>query len=246
MESERSSPWWYRRRDIVFAVIFFTGFWVGSALWSPFHHGSYIPLFVWLGAGYGPAVVTALFGVGVFFTVLCFAVRCGGASYLRAAIVWSANARTDAIVVDGPFRYTRNPLYLGNLFMAAGIGVLATPAGFVVLLGLHVVFINMLIAWEERGLAERYGTAFSAYCKMAPRLFPRLRPAPVENPVAPSLKEGLQSEIFSLSVIVGMLSLALPVPPAANGDQKLYIFWGIMLLGMTVQRLVARQARSTL
>jgi protein-S-isoprenylcysteine O-methyltransferase Ste14 len=40
---------------------------------------------------------------------------------------------SEALVADGPFRYTRNPLYLANLPMAAGIGVLASRSGFIFL-----------------------------------------------------------------------------------------------------------------
>jgi hypothetical protein len=56
-----------------------------------------------------------------------------GAAYLRTEIVHDTAQHSEALVADGPFRYTRNPLYLASLLMAAGIGVLASRSGFVFL-----------------------------------------------------------------------------------------------------------------
>jgi protein-S-isoprenylcysteine O-methyltransferase Ste14 len=50
---------------------------------------------------------------------------------------------SEALVPDGPFRYTPNPLYLTGLLMAAGLGVLARRSGFVFLvLANWILFIG--------------------------------------------------------------------------------------------------------
>ncbi len=46
------------------------------------------------------------------------------------------------MVIDGPFRFTRNPLYIGNVSLAAGIGVVATPFGWLLLVALHVILMH--------------------------------------------------------------------------------------------------------
>jgi hypothetical protein len=61
---------------------------------------------------------------------------------------------SEALVADGPFRYTRNPLYLATLLMAAGIGVLASRSGFVFLVLANWIFVYRLILREERIPAE--------------------------------------------------------------------------------------------
>ncbi len=69
--------------------------------------------------------------LGSLFVFLAAALRTWGAAYLRTEVVHDTAQHSEALVADGPFRYTRNPLYLANLPMAAGIGVLASCSGFI-------------------------------------------------------------------------------------------------------------------
>jgi protein-S-isoprenylcysteine O-methyltransferase Ste14 len=69
--------------------------------------------------------------IGALLVFLTAALRTWGAAYLRTSVVHDTAQHSDALVADGPFRYTRNPLYLANLPMAAGIGVLASLSGFI-------------------------------------------------------------------------------------------------------------------
>src|ERR1044072_7477376 len=71
--------------------------------------------------------------VGSLLVFLAAALRTWGAAYLRTEVVHDTAQHSEALVADGPFRYTRNPLYLANLPMAAGIGVLASRSGFIFL-----------------------------------------------------------------------------------------------------------------
>lgn len=70
-----------------------------------------------------------------------------------------------SLVTGGVYRFTRNPMYLGDaLILLAWAVFLSNP---VTLLGvvLFVVWMNLLqIAPEERALKARFGEAFDAYC----------------------------------------------------------------------------------
>jgi hypothetical protein len=44
-----------------------------------------------------------------------------------------SRVHTERVLADGPYRYVRNPLYLGNILMATGIGLMASRIGFLVL-----------------------------------------------------------------------------------------------------------------
>jgi protein-S-isoprenylcysteine O-methyltransferase Ste14 len=81
------------------------------------------------------------------------------------------------LVVDGPYRYVRNPMISGVLFVLAGEALLlrSRPHALwaLVFLGINLVYIPLL---EEPFLRLRFGEAYREYCKHVPRVFPRLRP----------------------------------------------------------------------
>ncbi len=81
------------------------------------------------------------------------------------------------LTMTGPYAYTRNPLYLGSMLMAAGfalaLGSWAVAA--VLTAGFAVIYVPVIAA-EERYLRGAF-PEFAGYCRRVPRLIPRLRPA---------------------------------------------------------------------
>jgi protein-S-isoprenylcysteine O-methyltransferase Ste14 len=218
-----TSPWWYRHRSAIFAAIYFAGF-LGGWLVTGAHR--YVPAFS------GNAWLLA---VAILFTILCLAIRAWGSSYLTAATVWNANAQTDRLIVAGPFRYTRNPLYLGNAFLAIGFALLAPLPGAVFIVIAKALFIAALIRYEEALMAKRYGDAFRAYCAQVPPLFPRVTPAPADASVHPSLSQGVLSEIFTAAVAAGLFAWVL-VP-----GYGLYLFVALYAAGVIVQQKIGQR-----
>ncbi|MGC9157466.1 MAG: methyltransferase family protein [Terracidiphilus sp.] len=80
------------------------------------------------------------------------------------------------LTVTGPYAYTRNPLYLGSMLMAAGFAaaLLSWPVALVLALGFAVIYVPV-IASEERFLRATF-PGFDDYCRRVPRLIPRLAP----------------------------------------------------------------------
>jgi len=77
----------------------------------------------------------------------------------------------------GPYAYTRNPLYLGSILIAAGFAV--ALLSWVMAAALAAMFLLIyvpVIASEERFLRRTF-PQFDAYCRRVPRLIPRLAPA---------------------------------------------------------------------
>ena len=71
---------------------------------------------------------------------------------------------TTALAVDGPFRYTRNPAYLGLTLGYAGVSLLAGGRWPLLLLpGVLAVMSRGVIQREERYLEERFGPDYQAY-----------------------------------------------------------------------------------
>ena len=71
---------------------------------------------------------------------------------------------TTALVVDGIYRRTRNPLYLGTTLVYLGLGVAAGSIWAIVLVVPLLWVINTgVVAREERYLERKFGDAYRAY-----------------------------------------------------------------------------------
>lgn len=103
-------------------------------------------------------------------------IRTWGEAYLRADVVHDSSVRTERLVADGPFRYTRNPLYFGALVGVFGAGLLCSRTGWIVQMTLAILFCYRLILREERELLRVQGDGFLKYCRVVPRLLPALKP----------------------------------------------------------------------
>jgi len=69
-----------------------------------------------------------------------------------------------AIVSNGPFAFTRNPLYLAVLTLFAGIGIaLASPAFLAVLVPMFLVLLVGVVRREERYLEAKFGDVYRGY-----------------------------------------------------------------------------------
>jgi phospholipid methyltransferase len=102
--------------------------------------------------------------------------RTWATAYLRTEIVHDSSQHSEALVADGPFRYVRNPLYLANLPMVAGIGVMASRLGWLFMFVGTWVFVYRLIRREEDALLESQGESYRAYLQAVPRFWPALAP----------------------------------------------------------------------
>ena len=97
----------------------------------------------------------------------------GGGSMLAAVwSLWRAHTTIDPfhperashLVTDGIYRISRNPIYLGDALLLAGVACwLGQPLGLLVVL-LFILFIDRFqIRGEEVALAEHFGERFERY-----------------------------------------------------------------------------------
>ncbi|MDP2313246.1 MAG: isoprenylcysteine carboxylmethyltransferase family protein [Pseudomonadota bacterium] len=77
-----------------------------------------------------------------------------------------------ALVRSGPYGWVRNPLYLGNLLLYAGLGVVLWPSALVAV-PILAVYYELIVRWEERNLAARIGEPYRRYLAEVPRWVPR-------------------------------------------------------------------------
>lgn len=68
------------------------------------------------------------------------------------------------LIVTGPYRYSRNPLYLGgNVFIFLGaVLILGSPSG-IVLTVINILVADIMIRREERQLARQFGNEWLSY-----------------------------------------------------------------------------------
>lgn len=113
---------------------------------------------------------------GVVFVILGEAVRFWAAGHLF---------KTQELITSGPYRYTRNPLYLGRLLIFTGLTIMVNLphyGSWIVLVVGWILFFGNYFRRKERvepaRLREVHGEAYQRYFEAVPALFPALRPYP--------------------------------------------------------------------
>lgn len=129
----------------------------------------FIAVLLWL-ARPEPLAVT----VGFVIVAIGEGVRFWAAGHLH---------KTVELITSGPYRYTRNPLYLGRLLILTGLCVMARMpyhANLVILVLGYAVFFGYYLPRKERVEPERlrqtHGEVYRRYFEAVPALFPSLRP----------------------------------------------------------------------
>ena len=75
-----------------------------------------------------------------------------------------------SLVTAGPYRYSRNPLYLGaNVFCFFGAALLFGSPTALIMTAVHLPFVNLMIRREERQLEREFGDRFRAYKRQVGR-----------------------------------------------------------------------------
>lgn len=90
--------------------------------------------------------------------------------FAKASTPVSPLRGTRALVIDGPYRYCRNPDYVGQLLIYAGLSSVANRWWPLILLPACLVLItNGVVEREERYLGQRFGRAYWEYATRVPR-----------------------------------------------------------------------------
>lgn len=89
--------------------------------------------------------------------------------YMRGMDVIVLHAQKH-LITTGPYRFSRNPLYLGgNVFIFCGASlILGTPGGLALII-LHLPLVDFMIRREERQLRETFGDAWREYAQRTRR-----------------------------------------------------------------------------
>ncbi len=119
------------------------------------------------------------------------------------------------LITTGAFGHVRNPLYVGNILIYSGAGVMANAFSPWLALFTFVFFCwqySMIVSLEEEHLSQKFGEEYRRYCDSVPRFFINFKRYLPGNNEQPELdwKRGLKSEKRTLQAIV-VLTLLLVV-----------------------------------
>ena len=86
------------------------------------------------------------------------------------------NGVPQRLVVEGPYRYVRNPLYDGDFCLIVGAALLTRSWALVLVATFYLAQLALQLPLEERELRERFGAPYRRYCELVPRFVPKRRP----------------------------------------------------------------------
>ncbi|MGA3019560.1 MAG: methyltransferase [Bryobacteraceae bacterium] len=171
-------------------------------------------------------LIRAIFAAAALTVTAAALLRSWAEAYLKSSVVHDSALHSESLVAEGPYRYVRNPLYLGNILLAAGMGTMASRAGFFfMLIGMTVVMYRLILR-EEAGLGESQGAGFLRYCNAVPRLVPSLRPRVPAGGGRPNWLDGLTGESFMWGCAIGIAVFAVTL--------QLLHFWIVIGAGFAI------------
>jgi protein-S-isoprenylcysteine O-methyltransferase Ste14 len=171
-----------------------------------FKYRSYTPIpfllvMIWFAE---PTVLSLVIGFAVVFVGEL--IRFWGVSIVGAETRTTGTVGGTFLITNGPFAYVRNPLYVGNMLLYAGVGVMSMalfPWMLVAAIAWFYLQYYLIVTREEEYLAATFAGEFDVYRKHVRRFVPRLTAYRSAQPAAKTVdpSEGLASERRTLQAI---------------------------------------------
>jgi protein-S-isoprenylcysteine O-methyltransferase Ste14 len=185
-----------------------------------FRHRGITPIPYWLALFIASILqpITGLYPENLFLGILFIV----SGEYIRMACVRRASGITrtrsnktgEKLITDGLFRFSRNPIYLGNGLIGLGMTSLA---GIIIAFPIFILIYLMqyipIIAWEETILEQKFGDQYRQYKRDVPRWIgiSRLKRAQkLENTELYDFKRLLRNEKHTLLGII-FISILLSI-----------------------------------
>jgi protein-S-isoprenylcysteine O-methyltransferase Ste14 len=201
----------FRFRFLIHAVIFLLGF---TAPWNNWLHLDSIRTWQFLAAwparsgwvSFSAATIGVLVA-GILCALLAAVLRTWASAYLGASVVQAGAMHGDDVIAAGPYRYVRNPLYLGIFLHTLALALLMPTSGAVFCIVAIGLFQLRLISGEEAFLTAKLGESYAAYCAKVPRLIPSLTPRMPNSGAQPKWATGFLGEIYMWGAFLSFAAL---------------------------------------
>ena len=154
-----------------------------------------------------------LLPIGVILVVTGELLRLNGVRYAGGE-TRTLKVGASALCSSGPFAYLRNPLYLGNVIIYAGMVLIAGGEFVWILLPVTLTFFfleyGLIISLEEETLRKKFKEDYGEYLSMVPRLIPRVSPWKGGSKTVPmTIEKTLRTEKRTLQIIGGFILLLI-------------------------------------
>lgn len=179
-----------------------------------FKYRSYTPIpFIILMLVFENANVYSL-SIGLLITLIGEAIRLWAVSWAGSETRTTGTIGGTFLIISGPYSFVRNPLYVGNILMYTGLGIMSNAlfpylqiAGFIFFVIQYLIIINE----EEKYLSKTFGAEFENFKSKVPKFLPRLIPYRDKNVKQPPLnmQAGLKSERRSIQAFAVVAFLVL-------------------------------------
>jgi protein-S-isoprenylcysteine O-methyltransferase Ste14 len=142
-----------------------------------FRYRSYIPIpFLLLLLAVEQPTSSSL-ALGVLIVLLGESIRIYSVGYAGLETRATADVGAPQLVTSGPYGITRNPIYVGNILIYLGFGIMSNVWWIPVLGFAWFLFQYTFIVKREEGfLSTTFGEAYREYTRNVPRFMPRLSP----------------------------------------------------------------------
>jgi protein-S-isoprenylcysteine O-methyltransferase Ste14 len=124
---------------------------------------------------------------------------------------WAAGclAKNRELATGGPYAYTRNPLYIGTLLVAAGLAAASRSIGLAALFAAVFLLVYLPVIQNEEQHLRKIFPEYAGYAERVPALIPRLTPyrKNISNPFRVKLYQTNQEYQAGLGFMAGMLFL---------------------------------------
>ena len=154
-----------------------------------------------------------LLPIGVILVVTGELLRLNGVRYAGGE-TRTLKVGASVLCSSGPFAYLRNPLYLGNVIIYAGMVLIAGGEFVWILLPVTLTFFfleyGLIISLEEETLRKKFNEDYGEYLSMVPRLIPRVTPWKGGSETVPmTIEKTLRTEKRTLQIIGGFILLLI-------------------------------------
>ncbi len=192
-------------------------FWIGFSLYWWDHVNAGAAIGRWLSShGHWPAriVIRLVFVFSALLALAAAMIRTWACSFLRSEVVHDKTLHAERLVAGGPYRYVRNPLYLGTVLLTLAMGLMASRAGLVFMVAGVLWFVLRLIGREEAELAASQGESYQSYRRAVPCLLPSLLPRVSAGGGKSQWKQAVLGEVsfwgLAAALVVFAITLKLP------------------------------------